>query len=134
MDRTIVEGRWRRVPKRFTRGSTGDLRSFVGRRIGDPDAAEDVLQEVYLKIHSRIGTLEDEEKIAAWVYAIVRNAVRDHYRAQRPTQRLDEEPAEPPDIEGDELEVNLARSVPSSTACPDHREVLRLTEYEGLTQ
>ena len=113
-----------------------DLRRFIGRRIGDPDAAEDVLQDVYLKIHSRIGTLEDEEKIAAWVYRVARNAVNDFYRAKRPAAELGEVPDEPPDLEGDELEANLARSVSTflDGLPPDHREALYLTEFEGLTQ
>jgi RNA polymerase sigma-70 factor, ECF subfamily len=114
----------------------GDLRRFVRRRVGDPDAAEDVLQDVYLKIHSRIGTLEDEEKVAAWVYAIARNAVRDFYRARRPAAELGEIPEEPPDPEAEELGADLARSVGTflDGLAPEHRQALRLTEYEGLTQ
>jgi len=49
------------VYERFDAG----LRGFVSARVLDPDAAEDVLQDVYLKIHSRIDTLEDEEKVGA---------------------------------------------------------------------
>ena len=114
----------------------GELRGFVLARVRDPDAAEDVLQDVYLKIHSRIGTLEDEEKVAPWVYRVARNAVNDFHRARRPTQELGEVPAEPPDPEGDELEAGLAESVRRFLGGlpPDHREALYLTEYEGLTQ
>ena len=56
----------------------------------DPDAAEDILQDVYLKIHSRIHTLQDEEKIRAWVYRVAHNAVNDHHRARRPATELEE--------------------------------------------
>ena len=114
----------------------GDLRSFVRSRVRDPQAAEDVLQDVYLKIHSRIGTVKDEEKIAPWVFRVARNAVTDFYRAKRPTQALGEVPAEPPDPEGEDLERRLRRSVRDMLEGlpPEHREALYLTEYEGLSQ
>jgi len=33
--------------------------------VGDPDSAEDVVQDVYLKIQGHIGTIEDEEKVGS---------------------------------------------------------------------
>ncbi len=113
-----------------------DLRAFVRARVGDPDDAEDVLQDVYLKIHSRIDTVRDEEKVGAWVYRIARNAITDHYRARKPTQELVDVPSEPPDPTGEELERRLSRAVRDMLdgLPPDHREALRLTEYEDLTQ
>ena len=53
-----------RIEEVYERFDLG-LRNFISARVGDPDAAEDVLQDVYLKIHSRIDTLEDEEKVGA---------------------------------------------------------------------
>lgn len=113
-----------------------DLRAFVRSRIGDPEAAEDVLQDVYLKIHSRIGTLRDEERIGSWVFRVARNAVTDHYRAKRPAQELGEVPEEPPDPEDEDLERGLSKAVRDMMEGlpPEHREALYLTEYEGLTQ
>ena len=39
------------------------LKQFVLRRIPDEQSSEDVLQDVFLKIHTRIDTLRDEEKL-----------------------------------------------------------------------
>ena len=41
------------------------LRRFVAARVRDPDSAEDVVQDVYLNIQTRIGTIEDKEKVGA---------------------------------------------------------------------
>jgi RNA polymerase sigma-70 factor (ECF subfamily) len=76
------------VHERFDAG----LRRFVAARVGDPDSAEDVVQDVYLKIQGHIGTIEDEEKVGSWVYRVARNAVYDFYRTRKPTQELDEFP------------------------------------------
>ena len=113
-----------------------DLRTFVRSRVGDPDATEDVLQDVYLKIHARIGTLRDEEKVGAWVFRVARNAVNDFYRSRKPTQELGEVPEASPDPEGEDLERRLFKSVRDMLdgLPPEHRQALYLTEYEGLTQ
>jgi RNA polymerase sigma-70 factor, ECF subfamily len=113
-----------------------DLGAFISARVRDSDAAEDVLQDVYLKIHSRVGTVRDEEKIGAWVFRIARNAVNDYYRARKPTAELNEVPEAPPDPSKEELEQELSTAVRDMLEGlpPDHWEALYLTEYEGLTQ
>ena len=113
-----------------------DLGAFVRSRVGDPDAAEDVLQEIYLKIHSRIGTVRDDEKIAPWVFRVARNGVIDFYRSDRPTEELKEVPESPLDPEGEDLRLELSNAVRDMMEGlpPEHREALHLTEYEGLTQ
>ena len=111
-----------------------DLGAFVRSRVGDPDAADDVLQEIYLKIHSRVGTVKDDEKIAPWVFRVARNTVIDFYRSARPTEELGEVPESPP--EDEDLQLELSRSVRDMMEglSAEHREALHLTEYEGLTQ
>jgi RNA polymerase sigma-70 factor, ECF subfamily len=66
------------------------LRS-IRRHVEDAASAEDILQEVFLMIHLRIGTLRDEERVEDWVYQIVRNAITDYRRRQRPNAPLLEE-------------------------------------------
>ena len=113
-----------------------DLGAFVRSRVGDQDAAEDVLQEIYLKIHSRIGTVRDDEKIAPWVFRVARNTITDFYRSDRPTEELGEVSEAPPNLEGEDLQLELSRAVRDMMEGlpPEHREALHLTEYEGLTQ
>ena len=59
------------------------LQQFIRRRISDEDTAEDVLQDVFLKIHQHMDTLKDVRKLEGWIYQITRNAIIDAYRAQR---------------------------------------------------
>jgi RNA polymerase sigma-70 factor (ECF subfamily) len=56
------------------------LKHFILQRIPDEQSADDVLQETFLKIHTRIATLRDEEKLQSWMYQIARNAIADYYR------------------------------------------------------
>ena len=120
------------VHERFDAG----LRRFVATRVGDPDSAEDVVQDVYLKIQGHIGTIEDEEKVGSWVYRVARNAVYDFYRTRKPTQKLDEIPSPTPDPTEDEMEARLSESVRGRLdgPSPDQQTALYPTEYEGPTQ
>jgi RNA polymerase sigma-70 factor (ECF subfamily) len=54
------------------------------RRLGvSPAATDDVVQEVFIVIHSRIHTLERPEALRSWIYGVVRRTVSSHHRAQR---------------------------------------------------
>jgi RNA polymerase sigma-70 factor (ECF subfamily) len=69
------------------------LRGFVGRRIADQHAAEDVAQEVLLRLHRHLGDLRTQDRLDAFAYRIARNAITDHYRARARVK----EAALPPD-------------------------------------
>lgn len=57
-----------------------ELKNFILSKVGNIDTSEDILQDVFLKIHLNIHTLLDCSKLTSWVYQITRNAVADHYR------------------------------------------------------
>lgn len=112
------------------------LQQFIQRRVPDPHSAEDILQEVFLKIHTRIGTLHQHDRVTAWIYQIARNAIADYYRAQRPTSDLSEGLVAPDAMLEEDVVRELLPCVAAMVdALPDtYREALRLTEYQGLSQ
>ena len=66
--------------------------SLIGR-----DEADDVAQEVFVKIGRSLGTLEDPAKLTSWIYAITINTVRDMARMR--SSRAERSPNSP-DPEG----------------------------------
>ena len=112
------------------------LQRFILRRVSDPYSAEDILQDVFLKIHTRIDTLHQQDRVAAWVYQIARNTIADYYRAQRPSSNLSEALVAPDDMPEEDVVRELLPCVAAMVdALPGaYREALRLTEYEGLSQ
>ncbi len=58
------------------------VRRFVGRRIFDASALEDVVQNVFLSMHRARHTYRPERPFSPWLYAIARNAAIDHVRAR----------------------------------------------------
>jgi len=55
------------------------LKRFISKRIPNNQDADDVLQDVFVKIHSNSGGLKDDTRIQAWVSRITRNAVAEYY-------------------------------------------------------
>ena len=56
------------------------LKKFIAARVGNPHDVEDLVQEVFMKISQKLETLEDQEKLHAWIYQIARNVIVDYYR------------------------------------------------------
>lgn len=117
------------------------VRGFVGKRVGDPSAADDITQDVMLKVQTHVGSLPPENKLPAWLFAVARNAVIDHYRSR--AVRADH--AAVADVEqfGDETEVDRREAIERLTPClirmielvPEpYREALKLIDFEGLGQ
>jgi RNA polymerase sigma-70 factor (ECF subfamily) len=112
-----------------------DLRGFIRTRVRDHAAAEDILQDVFVKIHERLPSLRDGERVEAWMYQVARNAVADHFRRGRPTEELSSDlgdSATPMFTELPDLTSAVRRFVEQLPA--DFREALLATEWEGLTQ
>jgi RNA polymerase sigma-70 factor (ECF subfamily) len=123
------------------------LRHFVGRRIGDPHAADDVAQDVLLRLHRSLGDLRLEDRLDAFAYRIARNAIIDHYRSRASAR---ETPAEPVDLvtrldaretandepDEDRARQELARCLrPLIRQLPEpYREALTLTDLGKLSQ
>lgn len=56
------------------------LKSFVRKHIANEQDAEEITQDVLLKIFSSVSGLKDDSRIRAWIYRITRNAIIDYYR------------------------------------------------------
>ena len=71
---------------------SGRLRGYIGAQVRRPEDAEDILQEVFIRIHEKLDTLRSTERLAPWLYALARNAVIDHLRRRRGTEPLADAP------------------------------------------
>ncbi len=112
------------------------LRAFVKRRISDDCAVDDVLQDVFLKMHVSLNSLKDEAKLQSWLYQIARNAVVDHYRSQKPFEEIPEwiSQPEPDPAEEPRRDYRIAsRRWCSCCRKPTARQS-SCRNYEGLTQ
>lgn len=125
-----------------------ELRRFVGRRVAQAHDVDDVVQDVFVRLHRGQDGLRDEERFGAWVVRVARSAIAEHgrKRARHPLVGDDAADVEASvgaevseDGSGDEseaIERELARCVPVFVAMlpSPYREALTLTELEGMSQ
>ena len=111
--------------------------SFLERRVGRRDVAEDVLQEAFARSLDRL-PLASEESAVAWFYRVLRNAVVDHYRrsgaGERALATLSRKLEE--DVEPDADERNaVCRCVArlSETLKPEYAAALRRIDVDGVS-
>jgi RNA polymerase sigma-70 factor, ECF subfamily len=112
------------------------LKAFIIKKIHDDEAAEDILQEVFIRIHSNIDTLRDNSKLQAWIYQITRNLIADHFnqiKMENQLQAVSEKEEEDPSMEymSEALRdmTNMMDDLP-----PEYCEALCLTELGGMSQ
>ena len=56
------------------------LRAFIAKRVNDQGHVDDILQDVFVRAHRQIDSVNDPDRIISWIYQITRNAIIDHYR------------------------------------------------------
>jgi RNA polymerase sigma-70 factor (ECF subfamily) len=111
------------------------LGQFIRARVSDPATAEDILQDVFVKIQKRLGQLQDPARLEGWIYLIARNAIIDHYRTRKETIEVPETlPAEPDARDGEVGELKAAFRRMIYNLPEPYREAVVLTEFDGLTQ
>jgi RNA polymerase sigma-70 factor, ECF subfamily len=57
--------------------------NFLYRMVGNPSTAEDLLQDVFLRVINNAQSFEGRAKFSTWVYTIARNLCHDHGRRQK---------------------------------------------------
>ena len=66
------------------------LHDFLCRMTGNAAVAEDLVQDVFLRVLKYRATFRDEGQFDTWLYRIARNARTDYFRSRRPTESIDE--------------------------------------------
>lgn len=117
------------------------LRSFVARRVAPGVDPDDIVQEVFVRIHERLPALRDTERLDAWIFQIARNVLADSFRHRRRRDALAERVAfefggeASNDDEPDGAAELTPCLVPMIAQLADpYREAIELTEIQGVTQ
>lgn len=126
------EALWREFHKR--------LRAFVSRRVPQHADVEDILQEVFIRMHKGVDSIQKRERLSAWIFQITRNVIVDHYRARNRQSDAVGDDFNPPaeaDSSGERSEVTELSTciAPMIAALPQiYREAIELTDIKSLTQ
>lgn len=119
------------------------LRGFLARRVPPGVDADDLVQEVFLRVIRHAGSLRSTDRPEAWLFQIARNALKDSLRARLrrdgrndAIESDDDLPAEPDAASDRAAEAELAPCLTSMVdRLPEpYRTAITLTTLEGISQ
>ncbi len=116
---------------------------LILRMVRDRGTAEDLVQETFLRVWSRVGGFDsDRGAVGPWLLAVARNRAIDYLRARG--ARIDdtielnetENPALFVDVSPDPLHFDLVRHIKQALAqlTPQQRHAIELAYFEGMSQ
>ncbi|MGV3538237.1 MAG: RNA polymerase sigma factor SigZ [Rufibacter sp.] len=111
------------------------LQGFIRKRVPNQADAEDLSQQVLLKVHKHCETLPKVKNVRAWLYEITRHVVHDFYRGRQRETSLPDNTDLPVPTDENPLH-DLERCVlPLLQLLPlKYAEPVRLADLEGLPQ
>ena len=130
-DKTIIihEDAWKTYRER--------LYLFIVKRVNDKFIAEDITQDVLLRVYTHLDNLNSHEKFLPWLYTIARNAIADYYRRSPSESELPETLASAVEIEDEQSTYTQLASclAPLIQQLPSlYQEAIHYSEIENLNQ
>jgi len=109
-----------------------DIELYLQKINVDIEIIHDIRQDVFLKAHQYINTLNSEGKLLSWLRVIIYNTVIDHYRKKNKNFQLPDQNEE----EYNEGNVYLLKCVSLliQTLPKEQKEVLEAIELNGISQ
>jgi RNA polymerase sigma-70 factor, ECF subfamily len=110
---------------------------FIKKRIKNKEDAEDILQDVYIKLHKNIDGLTDEEKLVSWIYQITRNTINDCYKKCYRLKKVEFEEyhieltQEEEENLNDEILISMKKIIEELPK--DSKELIKLYEFEDMS-
>lgn len=114
-----------------------ELKGFILKKVRDQSIADDILQNVFLKIITHWDKISDAKNMQQYIYGITRNAIVDHFRKTELTTSLDEKSNFFSDEESDLLNATIADCCirPFVSQLPQkYRQALMKSEFENISQ
>src|SRR5688572_29324672 len=116
------------------------VRWWADRVIHDDDEADDIAQQVLLKLHVRLGEFEGRSRFTTWLYRMTVNTALNHRRIQRRREQLLREAssASALDLPEREAREETGRVAELLSACASElsgreREVFEMADLRGMT-
>jgi RNA polymerase sigma-70 factor, ECF subfamily len=110
-----------------------ELIAFVYPKVKDKAAAEDIVQDVFIKVHTKSHQLKEVDKTSGWIYQITRHAITDHFRKNSKVIEFNNLDVSSGDHYLNDCVANCLQ-VLMKTLPEKYRVALELTDLENLPQ
>ena len=110
------------------------LFNFVNQKVKNSDLSKDIIQDVFIKVFSKIDTLKNKEKIVSWIFQITRNEIITHFRNHSFKDSSEEIPELK--LSDENLTSEFSKCVlPMIDSLPEkYKEAIKLSEIDNISQ
>ncbi len=110
-----------------------DLKRFIISKVKDQTATDDILQDAFIKIHTKLHTLRDITKLKPWIFSITRNSIIDYFKTTNQTFDTAIFEDNPEDHDHSHTEQDCLRGILKNLP-KKYRDPLFLSDIKGLKQ
>ena len=110
-----------------------DLKHFIISKVKETTIADDILQDTFIKIHTKLHTLKDITKIKSWCFTVARNSILDYWKSTNQTFEIANFEAETTILKEEHTEKDCLRSILNSLP-KKYRNPLFLSDIKGMKQ
>ena len=110
--------------------------SYLLSKVHSNDLAEDLCQDVFLKIHEKADAFDETKaSLSTWIYTVTRNTLADHYRTRRVTSEIPETLQSGQSVEDEAVNGEMLEHLTQALSQMDERmrDVIILRYYDGKT-
>ncbi|MFG6687123.1 sigma-70 family RNA polymerase sigma factor [Mariniflexile sp. HNIBRBA6329] len=112
---------------------SNDIKYFILSKVKDAVVADDLLQETFIKVHTKLDTLKDADKLKSWLFAIARYTVLDYFRNNNITYEVSEVDMTFDDQKLEHTKEDCLRGIIKSLP-KKYRDPLFLSDIKGIKQ
>ena len=110
-----------------------DLKRFIISKVKNNTIADDILQDTFIKIHTKLHTLKDIKKLKSWCFTVARNSILDYWKATNQTFEIANFESETEISENTHTEQDCLKGILKNLP-KKYRDPLFLSDIKGLKQ
>ena len=110
-----------------------DLKRFIISKVKEVTIADDILQDTFIKIHTKSHTLKDISKLKSWCFTVARNSILDYWKSTNKTFEIADFEAETVITKNLHTEQDCLKGILKNLQ-KKYQNPLYLSDIKGLKQ
>lgn len=110
-----------------------DIQQFIISKVKITTVSDDILQDTFIKIHTKLHTLKDHSKLKSWCFTIARNSIFDYWKTTNQTFEIANFETTSEIEENTHTEKDCLQGILKNLA-KKYRDPLFLSDIKGLKQ
>lgn len=110
-----------------------DLRRFILSKVKDAVITEDILQDTFIKVHTKLHTIKDINKLKPWLFSVARYTLIDYFKTSKSTVKVSDLEIEDYTEIAEHTEQDCLRGILKNLP-KKYRDPLFLSDIKGLKQ